>query len=124
MQPGPPGDFDSFYTGTPPWEIGRPQPAFLALADEGTIRGRVLDVGCGTGEHALMAAALGLDATRIDSTAAAIARAGAKARERGLAVRFLVWNALELSALGESFDTVLDSGLFHVFSDDDRRLFV
>ena len=124
MQPGPPGDFGAFYTGTPPWEIGRPQPAFLALVDEGAIRGRVLDVGCGTGEHALMAAALGLDATGIDSTAAAIARAEAKARERGLAARFLVWNALGLSALGETFDTVLDSGLFHVFSDDDRRLFV
>lgn len=25
-------DFDEMYTGTPPWDIGRPQPAFLALA--------------------------------------------------------------------------------------------
>ncbi|SPF50285.1 Methyltransferase type 11 [Candidatus Sulfopaludibacter sp. SbA4] len=119
-----PEDFDTFYTGTPPWDIGRPQPAFLALAESGAIRGRVLDVGCGTGEHVLMAAAMGLDATGIDTAVAAIARAEAKARERGLAPRFKVWNVLELPALGESFDTVLDSGLFHVLGDDDRLAFV
>src|ERR1700735_2878166 len=50
----------------PPWDIGHPQPAFLALARSGELRGRVLDIGCGTGEHALMAAGLGLDATGID----------------------------------------------------------
>ena len=119
-----PEHFDESYTGTPPWDIGKPQPVFLALAESGAIRGRVLDAGCGTGEHVLMAAAMGLDATGIDTAAAAIARAEAKARERGLAARFKVWNALELAALGESFDTVLDCGLFHVFGDDDRVAFV
>ncbi len=56
MRPRRTEDFDALYAGTPPWDIGRPQPAFLALAQEGAIRGRVLDVGCGTGEHVLMAA--------------------------------------------------------------------
>ena len=51
------------YATTPPWDIGRPQPAFLELAETGSLRGRVLDVGCGTGEHALMAAGLGRPAT-------------------------------------------------------------
>src|SRR5579871_93102 len=46
-------DFDDSYLGTPPWDIGRPQPVFAALLDEGDIRGRVLDAGCGTGEHTL-----------------------------------------------------------------------
>lgn len=49
---------DELYASTPPWDIGHPQPAFQALADTGKIHGRVLDVGCGTGEHALMAACL------------------------------------------------------------------
>ena len=54
---------DEMYSGRqPPWDIGRPQPAFLALADAGVIRGRVLDVGCGTGEHVLLCADRGLDA--------------------------------------------------------------
>ena len=123
-QPRRPEDFDAFYTGTPPWDIGRPQAVFLRLAEAGAIRGRVLDVGCGTGEHALMAAGLGLETVGVDTAAAAIAIAERKARERGFQVRFQVGNALDLPSLGEPFDTVLDCGLFHVFSDDDRRSFV
>jgi 2-polyprenyl-3-methyl-5-hydroxy-6-metoxy-1,4-benzoquinol methylase len=106
FRPRRPEDFDALYAGTPPWDIGRPQPAFLALAEAGALRGRVLDVGCGTGEHALLAARLGLEATGVDLAAAAIAAAEAKAAERGLAARFLIWNALDLAALGERFDTV------------------
>jgi SAM-dependent methyltransferase len=118
-------DFDALYAaGTPPWDIGRPQPAFRALADRGRLAGRVLDVGCGTGEHTLMAAALGLDATGLDAASTAIATAKRKADERGLTVHFMTWNALELADLGQSFDTVLDCGLFHVFEDSDRLKFV
>lgn len=110
------------YAGTPPWDIGRPQPAFEALA--GDLRGRVLDIGCGTGEQALLAAKRGLQATGIDSSPAAIEIARRKARERGLNVRFLVHNALDLASLGEQFDTVLDMGLFHVFDDPSRVVYV
>ena len=117
-------DFDALYTGTPPWDIGRPQPAFAALAESGALRGRVLDVGCGTGEHALLAAGVSLQATGIDAAPTAIARAEQKAEDRGLQARFIVWDALDLPALGEQFDTVLDCGLFHVFDDDDRARFV
>jgi cyclopropane fatty-acyl-phospholipid synthase-like methyltransferase len=124
--PGPaqsrsPVDFDDMYAGTPPWDIGRPQPMFLRLAESDAIRGRVLDAGCGTGEHVLMVAERGSEATGIDAAPSAIAAAQRKAADRGLAARFLVRDALELAKLGEQFDTVLDSGLFHVF-DDERRL--
>src|SRR5919204_2870732 len=87
-----PEEFEAMYAGVPPWDIGRPQPAFLELADAGLLQGRVLDVGCGTGEHALMAASLGLEAAGIGAAPAAIAMAEAKARERQVSVRFLVWN--------------------------------
>ncbi len=112
------------YAFTPPWDIGRPQRAFERLSHSGDLNGRVLDVGCGTGEHALMAAALGHDATGIDSSSRAIDKAKEKALERSLDVRFLVWDALDLPALGERFDTVLDCGLFHIFDDHDRIRFV
>lgn len=123
-QPRKPQDFDSFYAETPPWDIGRPQPALQKLAENGMLRGHVIDVGCGTGEHALMAAGLGLEAVGVDTAATAIASAQRKARERGRAARFLVANALELESLGEQFDTVLDCGLFHVLNDEDRAAFV
>jgi SAM-dependent methyltransferase len=114
-------DFDEIYlSGQPPWDIGRPQAAFRDLADRGRLVGRVLDVGCGTGEHTLMAAALGLDATGVDASSAAIGIAQRKAEERQLSARFVIWDALELAGLAESFDTVLDCGLFHVFDDADR----
>jgi SAM-dependent methyltransferase len=117
-------DFDAMYTGTPPWDIGRPQGSLRAVADAGGLRGRVLDAGCGTGEHALMAATLGLEATGIDGSPTAIGLARQKAAERGIDVRFLVGDALDLGSLGEFFDTVIDSGLFHVFDDDDRVRYV
>jgi cyclopropane fatty-acyl-phospholipid synthase-like methyltransferase len=119
-------DFDTSYqAGTPPpWDIGRPQSAFKHLVDAGEIRGHVLDVGCGTGEHALMAAAVGHPATGIDSAPIAIGLAREKAAQRSLEVRFEVWDARDLSGLGTRFETVLDCGLFHVFDDDDRARFV
>ncbi len=121
----PAHDFDDIYaTGNPPWDIGRPQPAFGHLAEEGALVGRVLDVGCGTGEHALMAAALGHEAVGIDLSPRAIELATSKATERGLNVRFVVADALRLTDLGEQFDTVLDCGLFHVLGDDEREQYV
>ncbi len=122
----PPHDFDAIYAvGTPPaWDIGRPQPAFDQLATAGELVGRVLDVGCGTGEHALMAASLGYDAVGVDTSMRAIELAKTKAAERGLAARFVVADALRLADLGQQFDTVLDCGLFHVLDDDERGRYV
>jgi len=119
-----PQEFDASYQGTPPWDIGRPQPAMARLAESGAFAGRVLDAGCGTGEHALLAAGLGLDATGVDASPTAIGLAERKARERKLSAQFMVWDALDLRGLGRQFDTVVDSGLFHVFDDRDRARYV
>ncbi len=117
--------WDSAYqAGPPPWDIGRPQPAFVRLAGSGLLSGRVLDAGCGTGEHVLLAAAHGAQAMGVDVSALAIEKARGKAAERGLAARFEVADALHLERLGETFDTVIDSGLFHVFDDADRARYV
>lgn len=117
---------DELYATPPPWDLGRPQPAFLELAERGAIGGRVLDVGCGTGEHVLMCAERGLEATGIDLAGSALETARRKARERGLGARFLLHDALRITELAESFDTVLDCGLFHMphFTPDDRAAYV
>ncbi|HVC13340.1 MAG TPA: class I SAM-dependent methyltransferase [Acidimicrobiales bacterium] len=122
--PATPSDFEEIYRTTPPWDIGRPQPVFLALAEAGELRGTVLDSGCGTGEHALMAAALGHEATGIDLVAAAIDAARRKAAERRIDATFVVGDILRLDVLGKQFDTVIDSGVFHVFDDADRSRYV
>ena len=119
-----PETFEKMYEGQPPWDIDGPQPEIVRLAEEGAIRGVVLDVGCGTGENALYLAGRGLDVWGIDFIPRAIERANDKARTRGLAVHFQVGDALQLDRLGRTFDTVIDSGLFHTFSDEERPVFV
>jgi cyclopropane fatty-acyl-phospholipid synthase-like methyltransferase len=117
-----PEDFASSYEGRAPWDIGEPQPVLLGAAAR--ITGSVLDAGCGTGENALYLASLGRKVTGVDFVAEAIRRAKQKATDRGLAVTFLVMNALHLKELPELFDNAIDSGLFHVFADDERRQYV
>jgi cyclopropane fatty-acyl-phospholipid synthase-like methyltransferase len=116
--------FDSAYRGTPPWDIGRPQMEFVDLVRRGEITGSVLDIGCGTGEHALYFAGEGHDVWGIDSAPAAIQKAGEKAAQRGLPVHFCVLDARDLSRLNRTFDTATDSGFFHILSDEDRLVFV
>ena len=114
--------FEQHYAGEAPWDTGRPQPAFVAAAD--LVHSPVLDAGCGTGENALFFAARGHRVMGIDFIAEAIRRASAKAAERGLSAEFLVQDALTLGDRGERFATVIDCGLLHVFSDDDRRQYI
>jgi cyclopropane fatty-acyl-phospholipid synthase-like methyltransferase len=98
------------------------------LEEAGQIRGGVLDVGCGTGENLLFLAAKGHEAWGVDFVPVAVERAKAKAAQRGIKANFIVGNALELGTLASQFDgvieTVIDSGLFHTFSDEERPAFV
>lgn len=120
--------WDTVYAdGSAPWDIGRPQAAFVRLADAGEIASPVLDSGCGTGEHALMLAERGFEVVGVDLSSTAIRLARRKAAERGLAATFEVGDALALNRLGRhgrTFATVIDSGMFHVFDDPDRPRYV
>jgi len=115
--------FNESYRGTPPWDIGRPQPAFVRLAEQREIEGRVLDVGCGTGEHVLYFASLGLTAKGLDAAPRAISKARKKAAARRLEADFIIGDALHLEKFGEQFDVITDCGLFHTFSDEDRIIY-
>lgn len=74
----------SYDDGPAPWDIGGPQPTIARVASEGGFTGAVLDAGCGSGENALHLAALGLKVVGVDVAPTALARARAKAVERGL----------------------------------------
>jgi cyclopropane fatty-acyl-phospholipid synthase-like methyltransferase len=123
MSDGAPRDFEATYqAGTAPWDIGRPQGELVKLAEAGLVVGSVLDVGCGTGENALWLAARGHAVMGLDASETAIRLARGKAAARGLTgAQFHVWDALQLGRLRQTFDTVLDCGLFHVFTDEQRR---
>lgn len=116
--------FDRSYTGQPPWDIGRPQPEVIRLADAGGFTGPVIDVGCGTGENALELASRGMEVLGVDAAPRAIEKARRKARDRELAAEFLVADALSLGSLGRRFRAALDCGMFHVFDDRERSVYV
>ena len=116
--------FNEAYRGVPPWDIGRPQPVFAQVADSENLGNDIIDVGCGTGEHAILFASRGYRALGVDSAPLAIEKARAKASQRGSKAEFLVADALRLPRLHREFDAAIDSGLFHVFSDRDRAAYV
>jgi SAM-dependent methyltransferase len=118
------GGFEPMYHGgAPPWDIGRAQGAFVALEEARKIRGSVLDVGCGTGENVLYLASRGHEAWGVDGAPTAVSSARNKARERGSKAKFVHGSVLDLAALGRTFDTVIDSGLFHTLTDPHRIVF-
>jgi cyclopropane fatty-acyl-phospholipid synthase-like methyltransferase len=110
----------AYLEGSPPWDIGRAQPALVSLLEAGRITGRVIDIGCGTGENAIYFAMAGLDVVGVDGSLEAIRQAREKAWKRGVSVQFDVADVLDLGEQRQGFDTVTDSGVFHVFDDVDR----
>lgn len=113
-------------THHPPWDVRQPQPAVRSLVEAGLFAGRVLDVGCGYGENALLIAASGLTVTGADRDAEGLRRATEQSQERSLEdrTRFLRFDVRKLAEFGEAFDTVLDSLVFHSFQGLERREYV
>ena len=121
------GSWDEAYReNNVPWDIGRPQPAILRVAEWGGLVEPVLDSGCGSGEHALLAASMGLEVKGVDVSQEAIERARAKARQRGLSAEFIVGDVLALDQIARfdaPFRTVIDTGCFHTFANADRPVY-
>lgn len=118
--------FDEAYEHrTAPWVIGEPQPAIVELERSGVLGGKVLDVGCGAGEHTMLLTRLGYDVLGIDFSEHAVAQARENAAQRGIDAHFAVADATRLGeAAGPRYDTIVDSALFHIFGDADRAAYV
>jgi len=114
---------DAYKTRTAPWVIGEPQPAIVELQRAGWIHSKVLDVGCGTGEHTILLTRLGYDVLGIDFAPHAVEQARANGAEQGIDARFEVADAMNL-ATEPGYQTIVDSALFHIFDDADRVRYV
>ncbi len=114
---------DAYKTRTAPWVIGEPQPAIVDLERAGLVHGKVLDAGCGTGEHTILLTRLGYDVLGVDAAPTAIEQACANAAEQGVDAGFAVGDAMNLG-VEPRYDTIVDSALFHIFDDADRPRYV
>jgi SAM-dependent methyltransferase len=77
--------------------------------------GRVLDLGCGTGQWSVQLARRGWQVTGVDVVAKAVHAAERRAREAGVEARFVHGDvaALQPAEIGTGFQLVLDIGTVH-----------
>ena len=100
------------------------ESAHRRLADQAELESarRVLEIGCGTGNLALLVKRLrpGLEVAGLDPDVGALARADRKARRAGLALELDRGFADRLPYPDASFDRVLSSLMFHHLKADLR----
>jgi SAM-dependent methyltransferase len=115
-----------YVSGDAPWDVGHPSTELVRIVEQTDElpRGRLLELGCGTGTNAVYLARNGFDVTGVDIAHEAIDRANARmAREQNgggesLSVSFHVADVTKLpAALGlgevEPFDVLFDRGCYH-----------
>lgn len=104
----------------PPWDSGITPPEVVTQIEGGKIKGRALDLGCGTGTNSIFLAQHGFGVVGVDFSSKAIATARAKARRASAEIDFHVADVTRLDFLNEPFDFVLDIGCFHAVDPEGR----
>jgi SAM-dependent methyltransferase len=111
----------AYRLGLTPWEqagVGfGPQLASLLDREEDGVAapfGKALDVGCGTGAHAIALAQRGWTVTGVDAVGKALETAREKAAAAAADVRFVEGDATRLEdSVGAEYRFLLDVGCFH-----------
>jgi SAM-dependent methyltransferase len=120
--------FDAVYAGPAPWDIGAPQPELMRLIEELPPRGRVLDLGCGTGDLAIGLAKRGIAVLGVDFVEAALDVARSRSldlpSETRALVEFQAGDALHPSRWSGRIGCVTDSGFYHLFDSATRHQLV
>ncbi|MFX1606009.1 MAG: class I SAM-dependent methyltransferase, partial [Promethearchaeota archaeon] len=115
------------YSSIPPWDVSHPQQAFVKLVESGELTpSRVLDIGSGPGENTIFLAEQGFSAVGIDFTPEAVEIARNRAVQHGVKIEFVLGNVFNLEQffVANTFDYVIDSGLFHSIRLEDLDQFV
>ena len=114
MAEGPPDWNERYAENNAPWDTGRPSSELRRILQQHDIpRGRVLELGCGTGTNAIFLAQQGFEVTAVDISTLAIERARVKAAEGGVNVTLAAADLLDLPDLGPAFPFVFDRGVYH-----------
>jgi len=117
--------FSSFYQdATRPQDLGwfTPEPPRVlqqALERRPGCELRILDLGCGAGNHSIWLAKRGHRVTGVDFVENAIDIAKTEATQEGVSVDFIRGDVLEYSPDGE-FDVIYDRGCLHCLESRDR----
>jgi SAM-dependent methyltransferase len=117
-------DWDEHYQdGFLPWDTDEPDPNLVDTVQRlGLNPGRALDIGCGTGTHAVWLASLGFEVLGVDVSGRAIERAEARAKAAAAEkCTFATLDFLSETPPGQPFDFVYDRGCFHVFDEPAER---
>ncbi|MDX6602897.1 MAG: hypothetical protein QOF13_2099 [Solirubrobacterales bacterium] len=115
--------------GFTPWEqagVGfGPQLAALLDREEAGLTptlGKALDIGCGTGAHAIELARRGWQVTGVDAVGKAVEAAREKAAAADAEVQFLKGDATRLEeSVGGGYRFLLDVGCLHGFKPGQRQ---
>jgi SAM-dependent methyltransferase len=111
--------FDAVYAGDVPWDVGAAQPDLMRLIEEIPPTGRIVDLGCGTGDLVIALAARGHEVLGLDFAEAAIEEAERRLEVEPADVRarveLRVADALRPSLLGGEIESAVDSGFYHLF---------
>jgi len=108
-----------YTTGDTPWDGNVVSADLVDFVAARRIGPRVLEIGCGTGTHAVWLAARDLSVVAVDLAPTAIARARERASAAGVAADFRVGDALGPLG-GGPYDLVFDRGVLHTMEGEQR----
>ncbi|NHJ21703.1 MAG: class I SAM-dependent methyltransferase [Candidatus Lokiarchaeota archaeon] len=116
--------FDRRYSGIAPWDYNKPHTVIKELVQKKGINGRVLDMGCGTGNDAIFLALKGFEVVGIDFSTLAIKKAKEKIKDKKLELKFLEEDVFNITSYIGTFDTIIDCGLFHGLTENLKESYV